>query len=243
MRPTVPVVSRKAIRFSPRSRTRTGSESGPGSSLDMRAGTQYSRMSSPMVVPGPTLVRVSLSCFESIAVLRCCLLSDRVSLLLRVGGVKRRARGNSGTVGGSGRGSQPVPGARYLSQEFGLFARVEDESYLKLGLADTTRIYESECDLYWAARAFVGVGVGVGGCGCGGRGGCGPSCEEGSAGWGVGARGWWQGGAKAVKFGGGESSTTRVAPTACPSRAPCRPGARRKKARQRWRHTPCANAG
>ena len=55
----------------------------------MRAGTQYSRMSSPMVVPGPTLVRVSLSCFESIAVLRCCLLSDRVSLLLRVGGVKR----------------------------------------------------------------------------------------------------------------------------------------------------------
>src|SRR5881397_3894504 len=41
IRPTLPDVTRKPMRFSPSRRTRTGGQSGPGSSLDMNAGIQY----------------------------------------------------------------------------------------------------------------------------------------------------------------------------------------------------------
>src|SRR2546428_5469856 len=67
MRPILPDVTRKAIRFSPRSRTRTGAPSRSGSSLDMRAGIQYCRSMAPTGVPGPTRQSSSLSSLESIA--------------------------------------------------------------------------------------------------------------------------------------------------------------------------------
>src|SRR5918992_3852548 len=65
--PTFPEVVRKAIRFSPSKRTRSGGPSGAGSSEDMRAGIQYWRMRSPMGVPGPTRVSSAFSSALSIA--------------------------------------------------------------------------------------------------------------------------------------------------------------------------------
>ena len=56
-----PLVSRKATRSSPRMRTRTGAQSGSGSSDDDSTGCQYRRISSPIGVPGPTRVIVSFS--------------------------------------------------------------------------------------------------------------------------------------------------------------------------------------
>src|SRR2546425_168715 len=47
--------------FSPRSRTRSGEPPGSGSSLESAAGIQYSRISAPIGVPGPTRQRSSLS--------------------------------------------------------------------------------------------------------------------------------------------------------------------------------------
>ena len=67
MRPTLPEVARKAIRFSPSRRTRTGGQSGAGSSLVSRAGIQYCRMRSPIGVPDPTRQSSSLSSLVSIA--------------------------------------------------------------------------------------------------------------------------------------------------------------------------------
>src|SRR5262245_2207959 len=61
MRPTLPLVSRKAMSFSPSSITRTGSESGDGTSDESMAGTQYWRIRSPIGEPGPTRVTSSLS--------------------------------------------------------------------------------------------------------------------------------------------------------------------------------------
>src|SRR5262247_2166331 len=68
MRPILPEVARKAIRFSPRRRTRTGAPSRSGSSLDMSAGIQYWRTRVPTGVPDPTRQRSSLSSLESMAV-------------------------------------------------------------------------------------------------------------------------------------------------------------------------------
>ena len=56
-----PSVSRKAMSCSPSRSTRTGSLSGAGSSDDSTAGIQYSRMSAPIGVPGPTRVMSSFS--------------------------------------------------------------------------------------------------------------------------------------------------------------------------------------
>ena len=64
--PILPDVTRKAMRFSPRSRTRTGAPSRSGSSLVMSAGIQYWRNRAPVGVPGPTLQSSSLSSLESI---------------------------------------------------------------------------------------------------------------------------------------------------------------------------------
>ena len=64
--PTLPLVSRKATRSSPRMRQRIGSLSGWGNSEDSRAGSQKRRNSSPIGVPGPTRVRSSLSALLSI---------------------------------------------------------------------------------------------------------------------------------------------------------------------------------
>src|SRR5579871_4790198 len=66
MRPTWPLVSRKATSSSPSSFTRTGGPSGLGSSVESSAGVQYCRMSSPIGVPGPTRVSSSFSSFDSI---------------------------------------------------------------------------------------------------------------------------------------------------------------------------------
>src|SRR6184192_2368123 len=63
--PILPDVTRKAMRFSPRSRTRTGAPSRSGSSLVMSAGIQYWRNRAPVGVPGPTLQSSSLSSLES----------------------------------------------------------------------------------------------------------------------------------------------------------------------------------
>src|SRR5882724_4052924 len=65
--PILPDVTRKAMRFSPRSRTRTGAPSRSGSSLVMSAGIQYWRRSSPVGVPRPIRQSSSLSSLESIA--------------------------------------------------------------------------------------------------------------------------------------------------------------------------------
>src|SRR5215471_21637720 len=59
--PTRPVVSRNATRFSPSSRTRAGAPPGSGTSAVRQAGVQYRRSSSPISVPGPTRVKISLS--------------------------------------------------------------------------------------------------------------------------------------------------------------------------------------
>src|SRR5215212_6257512 len=60
MTPTRPELSRKAISCSPSSISRIG---GPSafSSDDIAAGSQYCRISLPIVVPGPTRTRSSLS--------------------------------------------------------------------------------------------------------------------------------------------------------------------------------------
>src|SRR3989442_1867875 len=63
--PTFPDVTRNPIRFSPSRRTRTGGQSGPGSSLEVKTGIQYCRMRSPVGVPGPTRQSSSLSSLES----------------------------------------------------------------------------------------------------------------------------------------------------------------------------------
>src|SRR5215204_4182606 len=47
--------------FSPSNSTRIGSESGPDSSEDKTAGTQYSRIRLPIGVPGPTRQSSSFS--------------------------------------------------------------------------------------------------------------------------------------------------------------------------------------
>ena len=56
-----PGVSRKATSSSPRSLTRTGGQSGSGSSRARSAGIQYRRIVVPIGVPGPTRVTRSLS--------------------------------------------------------------------------------------------------------------------------------------------------------------------------------------
>src|SRR5437762_3780756 len=58
--PTRPELSRKAINCSPRSNRRSGAPS-RSSSDDIAAGSQYSRISPPITVPGPTRTRSSLS--------------------------------------------------------------------------------------------------------------------------------------------------------------------------------------
>src|SRR5882762_9899221 len=58
-------VSRKATSSSPRSLTRTGGQSGAGSSHASRAGIQYRRIASPMGVPRSTRVSSLLSSRES----------------------------------------------------------------------------------------------------------------------------------------------------------------------------------
>src|SRR5579859_2531413 len=63
--PTLPLLSLKPINCSPRSSTRTGSESGCGNSDESIAGTQYSRIRLPIGVPGPTRVISTLSSFLS----------------------------------------------------------------------------------------------------------------------------------------------------------------------------------
>src|SRR5215471_5042600 len=68
--PTRPDVSRKATRFSPSSRTRAGAPPGSGISAVRQAGVQYRRSRSPISVPGPTLVRISLSSALSTPYLR-----------------------------------------------------------------------------------------------------------------------------------------------------------------------------
>src|ERR1700744_5746490 len=60
-RPTRPRASRTATRFSLSSRTRAGGLPGSGISALRQAGVQYRRSSSPIGVPGPTRVRISLS--------------------------------------------------------------------------------------------------------------------------------------------------------------------------------------
>src|SRR3954463_9279792 len=63
--PMRPSVSRKAINFSPSSFSRVGGASGLSSS-GRHAGIQYSRISSPVGVPGPTRVRMSLCSIDNI---------------------------------------------------------------------------------------------------------------------------------------------------------------------------------
>ena len=58
--PTRPALSRKAMTFSPRSKSRIGLPS-TASSEDKAAGIQYCRMNSPITVPGPTRVKSSRS--------------------------------------------------------------------------------------------------------------------------------------------------------------------------------------
>src|SRR6185437_970638 len=58
--PTRPVLSRKAMSFSPSSRSHIGAPSA-ASSEESAAGIQYCRMNSPITVPGPTRVRSSRS--------------------------------------------------------------------------------------------------------------------------------------------------------------------------------------
>src|SRR5262250_693894 len=53
------------MRFSPRRRTRMGGPSGSGSSAEINAGIQYSRIRFPIGVPRPTRQSSSLSSLES----------------------------------------------------------------------------------------------------------------------------------------------------------------------------------
>src|SRR6266566_2763140 len=66
MQPIRPSVSRKVMRSSPRRRSRAGSPSGSGSSLESIAGSQKRRKTSPIGVCGPVCVMSSLSSLESI---------------------------------------------------------------------------------------------------------------------------------------------------------------------------------
>src|SRR6266851_7954147 len=66
--PMRPRLSRKATSSSPSSFTRTGGQSGSGSSHPSSAGSQYRRMVAPIGVPGPTRVTRSLSSRASMAV-------------------------------------------------------------------------------------------------------------------------------------------------------------------------------
>src|SRR5688572_13922174 len=61
MRPTCPCVSRNATSRSPSICTRTGAQSGSGSSRDRATGSQKRRKYSPIGVPGPVRVKSSLS--------------------------------------------------------------------------------------------------------------------------------------------------------------------------------------
>src|SRR5579875_1838612 len=65
-KPTRPSLARKATKFSPSSRTRTGAPSA-SSAAERSAGVQYSRSISPIGVPGPTRVSNSFSARVSTA--------------------------------------------------------------------------------------------------------------------------------------------------------------------------------
>jgi hypothetical protein len=60
-RPTCPLISRNAIRFSERIRSRTGGPSGFGTSRDNKTGSQKRRNSSPIAAPGPVRQSSSFS--------------------------------------------------------------------------------------------------------------------------------------------------------------------------------------
>src|SRR5207249_1986605 len=60
-KPTFPLLSRRATRFSPSSRTRTGSQSGSGRSSDTKKGSQYLRINCPMLAFPSTRVSFSFS--------------------------------------------------------------------------------------------------------------------------------------------------------------------------------------
>jgi hypothetical protein len=59
--PTSPDVTRNAIGFSPSNRTRSGGPSGPTSSDDISAGSQYSRISLPIAVSAISVLSVARS--------------------------------------------------------------------------------------------------------------------------------------------------------------------------------------
>src|SRR5262249_22629998 len=65
--PTTPSVFLNATSLSPISWTRTGAQSGEGTSSDRRAGIQYRRKNSPAPVPLSVRVNNSLSAWGSIA--------------------------------------------------------------------------------------------------------------------------------------------------------------------------------
>src|SRR5215813_8051603 len=67
-RPTLPSVSRKAIRSSPKRRTRKGAPSRSGSSVERHIGHQKRRRYFPHCVPGPTRVTRSFSSTVSILI-------------------------------------------------------------------------------------------------------------------------------------------------------------------------------
>ena len=77
MRPTAPEVARKAIRFSPSSRTRSGGQSGEGSSSERSAGIQYWRIRLPIGVPGPTRQRISFLLLSIVSFLFHVVLESR----------------------------------------------------------------------------------------------------------------------------------------------------------------------
>src|SRR6185437_4832062 len=97
MKPTRPSVARKATKFSPNKRTRSGAPA-ISSLAERHAGTQYSRRNSPIDVSGPTRVKSSfcsgLSMFE--------LLIGSVDLILppnpRVGPARRAVAGPCGSA-------------------------------------------------------------------------------------------------------------------------------------------------
>src|SRR5262245_22697043 len=96
MRPTSPLLSRKATRSSPRSRTFFGGQSGAGSSEEGMHGIQYWRRRLPMGVPRPTRHISSLSSLESIGVL----LSNEPRASLPHGEGHADARARLGPVAG-----------------------------------------------------------------------------------------------------------------------------------------------
>jgi hypothetical protein len=76
MTPTRPLLSLKAMSFSPKSTMRTGSPSGFNSS-DAKAGNQYWRINSPIGVPAPTLVIASefnVALFMAVILIQCKLI-------------------------------------------------------------------------------------------------------------------------------------------------------------------------